>query len=143
MGRRRLGNTLVKHLLTSKTEMRKTTLQTRIKVKDFRFKLQRRVISQTQWTFLNWKCSPPTSLTRRRTTTSPTPQEVTVSQGKSFLLDFEPLLIAGEKEEGASKVEPEEIDIDLTDPAVEAAATKIQSVFKGFRARKNLQQKSL
>jgi len=73
----------------------------------------------------------------------PTLQEVTVSQGKSFLLDFEPLLIAGEKEEGASKVEPEEIDIDLTDPAVEAAATKIQSVFKGFRARKNLQQKSL
>merc|ERR1712212_749617 len=68
----------------------------------------------------------------------PTLQEVTVSQGKSFLLDFEPLLIAGEKEEGAGKVEPEEIDIDLTDPAVEAAATKIQSAFKGFRARKNL-----
>ena len=41
-------------------------------------------------------------------------------------------------EEGGDK-----IDIDLTDPAVEAAATKIQSVFKGFRARKSLQQKSL
>ena len=68
----------------------------------------------------------------------PTLQEVTISQGKSFLLDFEPLLIAGE-----SKVDAEEIEIDLTDPAVEAAATKIQSVFKGFRARKSLQQKSL
>merc|ERR1712212_361828 len=67
----------------------------------------------------------------------PTLQEVTVSQGKSFLLDFEPdELMAG----GA---DIEEIDIDLTDPAVEAAATKIQSVFKGFRARKSLQQKSL
>jgi len=30
-----------------------------------------------------------------------------------------------------------EIDIDLTDPAVEAAATKIQSAFKGFKTRKN------
>lgn len=71
----------------------------------------------------------------------PTLQEVTVSQGKSFLLDFEPLLIAAGEEEGGGNAE--EIDIDLTDPAVEAAATKIQSVFKGFRARKSLQQKSL
>jgi len=70
----------------------------------------------------------------------PTLQEVTVSQGKSFLLDFEPLIAAGEEEGGGNT---EEIDIDLTDPAVEAAATKIQSVFKGFRARKSLQQKSL
>merc|ERR1739838_1248432 len=31
-----------------------------------------------------------------------------------------------------------EIDIDLTDPAVEAAATKIQSAFKGFKKRKNV-----
>ena len=66
----------------------------------------------------------------------PTLQEVTVSQGKSFLLDFEPVELL--MEEGGDK-----IDIDLTDPAVEAAATKIQSVFKGFRARKSLQQKSL
>ena len=29
-------------------------------------------------------------------------------------------------------------DIDLTDPAVEAAATKIQSAFKGFKIRKNI-----
>ena len=73
----------------------------------------------------------------------PTLQEVTVSQGKSFLLDFEPVeLMAGGGEEGGGGGS-EEIDIDLTDPAVEAAATKIQSVFKGFRARKSLQQKSL
>jgi len=31
-----------------------------------------------------------------------------------------------------------EIDIDLSDPAVEAAATKIQSAFKGFKIRKNI-----
>jgi len=31
-----------------------------------------------------------------------------------------------------------EIDIDLTDPAVEAAATKIQSAFKGFKIRKKI-----
>ena len=72
----------------------------------------------------------------------PTLQEVTVSQGKSFLLDFEPLLIV-EGEENSVEDDAAEIDIDLTDPAVEAAATKIQSVFKGFRARKNLQQRSL
>jgi len=29
-------------------------------------------------------------------------------------------------------------DIDLTDPAVEAAATKIQSAFKGFKTRKKM-----
>ena len=29
-------------------------------------------------------------------------------------------------------------DIDLTDPAVEAAATKIQSAFKGYKTRKNI-----
>lgn len=31
-----------------------------------------------------------------------------------------------------------EIDIDLSDPAVEAAATKIQSAFKGFKIRKQI-----
>jgi len=31
-----------------------------------------------------------------------------------------------------------DIDIDLTDPAVEAAATKIQSAFKGFKIRKKI-----
>jgi len=34
----------------------------------------------------------------------------------------------------------EAIDIDLTDPAVEAAATKIQSAFKGFKTRKKMSQ---
>ena len=29
-------------------------------------------------------------------------------------------------------------DIDLEDPAVKAAATKIQSVFKGFKARRKV-----
>ena len=33
--------------------------------------------------------------------------------------------------EGAATVADEEIDIDLTDPEVEAAATKIQAGFKG------------
>merc|ERR1712029_302316 len=32
----------------------------------------------------------------------------------------------------------ESIDIDLTDPAVEAAATKIQSLFKGYKTRKKM-----
>ena len=75
----------------------------------------------------------------------PTLEEVTVSQGKSFLLDFEPLLVqgGGGHVDEAVVEEEEEVDIDLTDPALEAAATKIQSVFKGFRARKSMQQKSL
>ena len=77
----------------------------------------------------------------------PTLEEVTVSQGKSFLLDFEPLLVQGGgghvDEAVVEEEEEEEVDIDLTDPALEAAATKIQSVFKGFRARKSMQQKSL
>ena len=76
----------------------------------------------------------------------PTLEEVTVSQGKSFLLDFEPLLVqggGGHVDEAVVEEEEEEVDIDLTDPALEAAATKIQSVFKGFRARKSMQQKSL
>lgn len=31
-------------------------------------------------------------------------------------------------------------EIDMTDPAVKAAATKIQSVFKGFKTRRNILQ---
>ncbi|XP_013421752.1 Purkinje cell protein 4-like protein 1 [Lingula anatina] len=34
--------------------------------------------------------------------------------------------------------EEEEIDIDLNDPEVEKAATKIQAGFKGMKARKNV-----
>ena len=31
-------------------------------------------------------------------------------------------------------------EIDMTDPAVKAAATKIQSVFKGYKTRKTMLQ---
>ena len=40
-----------------------------------------------------------------------------------------------EAKEGEAKVE-EEIDIDLNDPNVEAAAVKIQASYKGFKSRK-------
>ena len=46
-----------------------------------------------------------------------------------------------EKEEKKEEAKEEEIDIDLTDPDVEAAATKIQAMFRGWKARK--QYKSL
>ena len=36
--------------------------------------------------------------------------------------------------------EEEDVNIDLDDPTVKAAATKIQSVFKGFRTRKSILQ---
>ena len=35
----------------------------------------------------------------------------------------------------------EDVDLDLDDPAVRAAATKIQSAFKGFRVRKHILQR--
>jgi len=47
-------------------------------------------------------------------------------------------LLTSELEEPAARSEVENIDIDLTDPAVEAAATKIQSAFKGYKTRKNV-----
>ena len=47
----------------------------------------------------------------------------------------------GEKKEGDhEEKKEEEIDIDLTDPDVEAAATKIQAGFKGHKARKEVSQ---
>ncbi|XP_046543962.1 abnormal spindle-like microcephaly-associated protein homolog isoform X8 [Haliotis rubra] len=40
--------------------------------------------------------------------------------------------------EESKQEEEEEVDIDLTDPEVEKAAVKIQSGFKGFKARKEM-----
>merc|ERR1719266_2935976 len=45
-----------------------------------------------------------------------------------------------EKKEDIEEQKGEEIDIDLTDPEVEAAATKIQAGFKGHKARKEVSQ---
>ena len=44
-------------------------------------------------------------------------------------------------EDGGGGDDQEEIDIDLQDPEVEAAATKIQAGFKGHKARKEIQSK--
>lgn len=41
-----------------------------------------------------------------------------------------------------SKQEEEEIDIDLNDPEVEKAATKIQAGFRGHKTRKEMQSKT-
>ena len=74
-------------------------------------------------------------------------EEVPVSHGKSYLLDLDALGPAvGENTPSIPGHPPPVVDhhyhgppdIDLEDPAVVAAATKIQSVFKGFQARKNL-----
>ena len=43
-------------------------------------------------------------------------------------------------EEESEEKKEDEIDIDLTDPDVEAAATKIQAGFKGHKARKEVSQ---
>ena len=44
------------------------------------------------------------------------------------------------EEKKQSEKEEEEIDIDLTDPDVEAAATKIQAGFKGHKTRKEMKE---
>lgn len=46
-----------------------------------------------------------------------------------------------EAEGKADQREEEEIDIDLTDPEVEKAATKIQAGFKGMKARQQVREK--
>merc|ERR1712037_298642 len=46
------------------------------------------------------------------------------------------------KEEEKEEEEEEVVDIDLTDPDVEAAATKIQAGFKGHKTRKEMKSKS-
>ena len=52
---------------------------------------------------------------------------------------------SGNQEEDGTKEEPktegEEIDIDLNDPEVSKAATKIQAGFKGFKTRQELSKK--
>jgi len=63
--------------------------------------------------------------------TKETFEDIHVSRGKSFIQD--------------NYMFPEDnrdIDINLADPAVMAAATKIQSVFKGFRVRRKALQKN-
>merc|ERR1711934_260153 len=42
-----------------------------------------------------------------------------------------------------SNQETEEVDIDLTDPDVEAAATKIQAGFKGHKTRKEMKERKV
>ncbi|XP_064618209.1 uncharacterized protein LOC135482251 isoform X4 [Liolophura sinensis] len=53
--------------------------------------------------------------------------------------------VVGENSEGEVKTEgddkEEEIDIDLNDPEVEEAATKIQASFRGHKARQEIKQK--
>merc|ERR1712038_1181136 len=42
-----------------------------------------------------------------------------------------------------SNQEDEEVDIDLTDPDVEKAATKIQAGFKGHKTRKEMKERKV
>ena len=79
---------------------------------------------------------------------------VTVSRGKSFIQDdidtdtvsgnnsWRTLTSTGQDQLNTdiAGLQEEEVNIDLDDPTVKAAATKIQSVFKGFRTRKSILQ---
>jgi len=69
---------------------------------------------------------------------------ISVSKGKSFIQDD---FIQPSPESNLEEIDLRDLDtmdttdeIDMTDPAVKAAATKIQSVFKGFKTRKTMLQ---
>ena len=59
------------------------------------------------------------------------------TQRKSIDIQL-PLQVAQEKDEFGEA--NDEIDIDLTDPEVDRAATKIQAGFKGMKARKEVSE---
>ena len=52
-------------------------------------------------------------------------------------------LQASQTEVTPPQKEEEEVDIDLTDPDVENAAIKIQAGFKGYKTRKEVQEKKV
>ncbi|XP_050417285.1 retinitis pigmentosa 1-like 1 protein isoform X4 [Patella vulgata] len=56
--------------------------------------------------------------------------------------EVKPAVEAKVEEETKASAEEEEIDIDLNDPEVEKAATKIQASFKGFKTRKEMKSKT-
>jgi len=70
---------------------------------------------------------------------------ISVSKGKSFIQDYQDDFLQPVSVESidAKPTDPDlniSEEIDMTDPAVKAAATKIQSVFKGFKTRRNILQ---
>lgn len=73
-------------------------------------------------------------------------REVDFNESESEEEEFVPKRIntkISDSDTDSSKEEKEEIDIDLTDPKVQEAAAKIQTVFKGFQVRKKIQKGGL